>query len=73
MTKRRTVRTVDEHVATAANEVWSWDITEYVPRVELDGFLELDPGLQRLDGRTFFGRGGLYIAHNFIVGHTNRP
>lgn len=23
----RTVRTVDEHVATAANQVWSWDIT----------------------------------------------
>jgi len=25
--KPRTVRTVDEHVATAANQVWSWDIT----------------------------------------------
>ena len=25
--KRRTVRTVDAHVATAANQVWSWDIT----------------------------------------------
>lgn len=25
--KPPTVRTVDEHVATAANEVWSWDIT----------------------------------------------
>ena len=25
--KRRTVRTVDEHVATAANQVWTWDIT----------------------------------------------
>lgn len=25
--KRRTVRSVDEHVATAANQVWSWDIT----------------------------------------------
>jgi len=25
--KRRTVRKVDAHVATAANQVWSWDIT----------------------------------------------
>jgi putative transposase len=25
--KPRTVRTVDEHIATAANQVWSWDIT----------------------------------------------
>ncbi|MEO8796729.1 MAG: hypothetical protein ABI551_02490, partial [Polyangiaceae bacterium] len=25
--KSRTVRTVDEHVATAANHVWIWDIT----------------------------------------------
>jgi transposase InsO family protein len=25
--KARTVRTVDEHIATAANQVWSWDIT----------------------------------------------
>ncbi len=25
--KRRTVRKVEEHVATAANQVWSWDIT----------------------------------------------
>lgn len=25
--KPRTVRTVDEHVATAANQVWTWDIT----------------------------------------------
>ena len=25
--KPRTVRTVDAHVATAANQVWSWDIT----------------------------------------------
>lgn len=25
--KRRTVRSVDEHVATAANQVWSWDIS----------------------------------------------
>ena len=25
--KPRTVRSVDEHVATAANQVWSWDIT----------------------------------------------
>lgn len=25
--KPRTVRTIDEHVATAANQVWSWDIT----------------------------------------------
>lgn len=29
-TKPRTVRCVDEHVATAANQVWSWDIT-YLP------------------------------------------
>ena len=25
--KPRTTRTVDEHIATAANQVWSWDIT----------------------------------------------
>ena len=25
--KPRTVRSVDAHVATAANQVWSWDIT----------------------------------------------
>jgi putative transposase len=29
-TRPRTVRCVDEHVATAANQVWSWDIT-YLP------------------------------------------
>lgn len=29
-TKPRTVRGVDEHLATAANQVWSWDIT-YLP------------------------------------------
>jgi transposase InsO family protein len=31
--KPRTVRKVDEHIATAANQVWSWDITYLVSSV----------------------------------------